>query len=76
MGTCTGDSIHSTEAVTLQCTRRPFIVQADASDIGIGAGPLQWHEDGMHPEVYVSKKLLPRERNYSVIERSDWLRCL
>ena len=48
--------------------RRLFIVQTDASDIGIGAVLLQRHEDGMHPVVYASKKLLSRERNYSVIE--------
>ncbi|XP_022240173.1 tachykinin-like peptides receptor 86C [Limulus polyphemus] len=35
---------------------KPFIVQADASDIGIGAVLLQEHEDGLVPVMYISKK--------------------
>ena len=48
---------------------RPFILQADASDSGVGAALLQRYEDGLFPIAYASKKLLPREKNYSVIER-------
>ena len=48
---------------------RPFILQADASDSGVGAALLQRYEDGLFPTAYASKKLLPREKNYSVIER-------
>ena len=48
---------------------RPFIVQADASDTGVGAALLQNFEDGLFPVAYASKKLLQREKNYSVIER-------
>ncbi len=48
---------------------RQFIVQADASDTGVGAVLLQEYDDGKFPVAYVSKKLLPRERRYSVIER-------
>ena len=51
---------------------RPFILQADASDSGVGAALLQRYEDGLFPIAYASKKLLPREKNYSVIER-EWL---
>ena len=40
-----------------------------ASDIGLGAVLLQDFEgEGCLPIAYDSKKLLPRERNYSVIE--------
>jgi hypothetical protein len=46
-----------------------FIVQADASDVGLGAVLLQKHESEIFPVMYASKKLLPREKNYSVIER-------
>ena len=48
---------------------RPFIVQSDASDVGIGAVLLQEYEDGVFPVMFASKKHLPRERNYSTIER-------
>ena len=48
---------------------RPFVVQANASESGVGAVLLQQFEDGLFPVRYASKKLLPREQNYSVIER-------
>ena len=48
---------------------RKFILQTDASDKAIGAILMQDHEGEKYPVAYASKKLLPRERNYSVIER-------
>ena len=48
---------------------RPFILQADASEKGIGAALMQEFDDGKFPIAYASKKLLPREMRYSVIER-------
>ena len=48
---------------------KPFIVQTDASDTGVGATLLQEYADEVFPVMYASKKLLPRERRYSVIER-------
>lgn len=48
---------------------RPFIVQSDASETGVGACLFQEFEDGKFPIAYTSKKLLPREMNYSTIER-------
>ncbi|MCG8096943.1 MAG: DDE-type integrase/transposase/recombinase [Candidatus Thiodiazotropha endolucinida] len=48
----------------------PFILRTDASDVGIGAVLLQEFEgEGRLPIAYASKKLLPREKNYSVIEK-------
>jgi hypothetical protein len=44
-------------------------LQCDASDTGVGAALLQQFGDGLLPIAYASKKLLNRERNYSVIER-------
>ena len=46
-----------------------YILRTDASDIGVGAVLLQEFQDGLFPIAYASKKLLPREQNYSVIER-------
>ena len=46
-----------------------YILRTDASDIGVGAVLLQEYTDGVFPVAYASKKLLPREQNYAVIER-------
>ena len=49
---------------------KPFVLRTDASDIGLGAVLLKDFEgEGRLPIAYASKKLLPRERNYSVIEK-------
>ena len=49
---------------------KPFVLRTDASDIGLGVVLLQDCEgEGRLPIAYASKKLLPRERNYSVIEK-------
>ena len=48
---------------------KQFILRTDASDVGVGAILLQEYPEGVFPVAYASKKLLPREQNYSVIER-------
>ena len=48
---------------------RLFIVQTDASDESLGACLLQEYDGVKHPVVFASKKLLPREQNYSINER-------
>ena len=48
---------------------RQFILRTDASDNRIGAVLLQENEGEKFPVAYASRKLLPRERNYSTIER-------
>ena len=46
--------------------KRMFILQTDTSDTGLN----QRNEDGEeHPIAFGSRKLLPRERKYSAIER-------
>ena len=47
---------------------RPFIVQTDASDESLKACLLQEYDVVKHPVMFASKKLLPREQNYSVSE--------
>ena len=49
---------------------KPFYLQTDASNTGIGAILCQMDENGHeHPIVYLSRQLLPREKNYSTIEK-------
>ena len=49
---------------------RPFIVQTDASDRGIGAVLSQISSDGSeHPVSYYSRKVLPREERYATVEK-------
>ncbi|XP_060070261.1 uncharacterized protein LOC132550238 [Ylistrum balloti] len=46
-----------------------FILRTDASDTGLGAVLLQEDGDQKLPVAYASRKLLPRERNYAIVER-------
>lgn len=49
--------------------KRVFVLRTDASDTCIGAVLMQEHDGVLHPVSYASRQLLPRERNYSTIER-------
>ena len=48
---------------------KTFILQTDASENGLGAVLTQDFEGVRHPVAFASKKLLPREKRYSTIER-------
>lgn len=48
---------------------RTFIIQTDASGVGLGCVLMQEYNGINHPVAYASRKLLERERNYSVEER-------
>jgi hypothetical protein len=49
---------------------KPFVVQVDASERGLGAVLCQKDEQGReHPIVYASRKLLERERSLSTTEK-------
>ena len=49
---------------------RPFILQADASEFGVGAVLSQVDAERYdHPVAYFSGKLLPREQRYATVEK-------
>ena len=49
---------------------KPFVLQTDASDRGVGAVLSQSEDDGNDkPVAYFSRRLLPREERYSTIEK-------
>lgn len=60
-----------TQAPVLTCPdfTRPFILQTDASDRGIGVALIQNHSDGDHVIAYGSRTLTATEKKYSVTEK-------
>uniref|UniRef100_A0AAV2KZK7 SCAN box domain-containing protein n=1 Tax=Knipowitschia caucasica TaxID=637954 RepID=A0AAV2KZK7_KNICA len=46
-----------------------FLVQTDASAVGLGAVLAQGDPGEEHPVLYLSRKLLPRETRYSTVEK-------
>ena len=49
---------------------KPFVLQTDASERGVGAVLSQLDDNGDdHPVAYFSRKLLPREEKYSTVEK-------
>ena len=48
---------------------KEFVLRTDASDIGLGATLLQNRDGHIFPVAYASRKLLDREKRYSVMER-------
>lgn len=60
----------STEPVlVLPNLQQEFVLRTDASNSGLGAILLQEYEGRMWPVAYAKRKLLQREKNYSVIEK-------
>ena len=48
----------------------PFVLQTDASDLGIRSVLTQVDDQGEeHPVAFASRKLLPRERRYAAVEK-------
>ena len=48
---------------------KPFILRTDACDSGIGAVLLQEYIEDVFPVAYASRKLLDREKSYSIMEK-------
>ncbi|XP_065407431.1 uncharacterized protein LOC135972648 [Chrysemys picta bellii] len=48
---------------------KEFILQTDASEVGLGAELSQEVDGEEHPVLYLSRKLFPRERHFSTIEK-------
>ena len=56
--------------VTIPDMTSEFILQTDASERGVGAVLSQRDKDGVEkPIAYFSRKLLPRETRYAVVEK-------
>ena len=53
---------------------KTYFLRTDASNNGIGAVLMQWHDEKLFPVCYASKKLSSAERNYSTIEK-ECLEC-
>ena len=62
-------ALSSDPVLKLPDLQLPFVLRTDASNHGLGAVLLQYHDGCPHPVAYVSRKLLDRERRYAVIER-------
>ena len=54
---------------------KPFILSTDASDTGIAAVLKQEYDGKQFPVAYMSKKLLPCQQKYSVVERECLAIC-
>ena len=62
-------ALSSNPILILPNLSREMILRTDACDKGIGACILQEQQGVLHPVVFVSRKLLPREQNYAIIEK-------
>ncbi|XP_061119601.1 uncharacterized protein LOC133142388 [Conger conger] len=59
--------------------QKPFVLQTDASEVGLGAVLSQIQDGVEHPVTYISRKLLSHERNYATVEKEclaiKWASC-
>ena len=62
-------AVISKPILMLPDVNKEFVLRTDASDIELGATLLQNREGHIFPVAYASRKLLGREKRYSVMER-------
>lgn len=48
---------------------KEFLVQMDASEVGLGAVLSKVQAGEEHPVLYFSRKLVPRKINYATVEK-------
>ncbi|CAM5171237.1 unnamed protein product [Eretmochelys imbricata] len=58
----------SNPVLTAPHFNKEFILQTDASEVGLGAVLSQMVRDKEHLILYLSRKLLPREQKHAVVE--------
>ena len=64
------DALIDTAVLRVADPTKPYILQTDASERGLGAVLSQVDAQGEeHPVAFTSRKLLPQEMNYSTIEK-------
>ncbi|XP_064459039.1 uncharacterized protein LOC135369375 [Ornithodoros turicata] len=63
------EAIAQVTSLYLPDLNRPFVMQTDASDYGLGAVLLQQHEGELRPVAFASRTLTSPERNYTVTEK-------
>ena len=63
------DKINKSPVLILPDLSKTFIVQTDASGVGLGATLLQERDGVLRPCLFLSRKLEDREKRYSIIER-------
>jgi len=63
------DSLSNMAEVYLPDLNHPFLIQSDASDIGLGAVLLQEKDGIRYPVWFASRSLKPAETRYSVSEK-------
>ena len=64
------DALIDTAVLRVADPTKPYILQTDASERGLGAVLSQVDAQGEeHPVAFTSRKLLLREMNYSTIEK-------
>ena len=62
-------AVISKPILMLPDVNKEFVLRTDAYDIGLGATLLQNRDGHIFPVAYASRKLLDREKRYSVMER-------
>lgn len=63
------EAITENASLQLPGLNKPFVLQTDASDHGLGAVLLQKFDSVLRPDAFASHTLLPAERTFSVTKK-------